>query len=81
MGEYIIIPDEWANTMEGKENLPNIFRASVTVDGRVVVSVNAIGDFPGDFALLIETGFELEHVELTSVDFPYSPPKIKQCNN
>lgn len=43
---YILLTADFKAANEGKENGANILRTATTKDGRIVISANALNDFP-----------------------------------
>ena len=68
MANYIIIPKDWANEMDGFLSPPNVFMSYTTKEGDRVVSCNACRDFPEQFEQLKETGWLPQVVALSLND-------------
>ena len=71
MDFYIIITQEFANSLEGIKGIEGYFGYAITNDGRYVCSSNSVNDFPKQFASIVP----LTVVALTLSDFP------EQTNN
>lgn len=69
----IEIPIDFAMQMQGFTIQPNQFNSVVTLDGRHVTHINAMSEFPEQFASLQATGWEPVTLTLTIEDFPPSP--------
>lgn len=71
MTDFITIPGDFAQWLNGQQNGPNVFASVQTNEGKWVCAPGSMEDFPDQFSDLRDTGWEPEVTQLDFSDFPH----------
>lgn len=68
---YLVVNEAFKAAFEGTRHGANVLATATTSDGRIVISLNAVNEFPAVFEGIGQDAFSI--VWLTADDFPKPP--------